>query len=116
VVFDTFNDIEKRKFKSLLLHKRTAIQHAYRLLVSRRVGGGGPPFSFLCLEQPLTGRAGCLRAAVLLQEKVQVPWGLTHAGHQSRCPGECLSGSWVFLFHCTPTLPLEACRHLLQAV
>uniref|UniRef100_A0A8C5TS95 Two pore segment channel 1 n=1 Tax=Malurus cyaneus samueli TaxID=2593467 RepID=A0A8C5TS95_9PASS len=32
VVFDTFNDIEKRKFKSLLLHKRTAIQHAYRLL------------------------------------------------------------------------------------
>ena len=43
VVFDTFNDIEKRKFKSLLLHKRTAIQHAYRLLVSQRVGrsGGG---------------------------------------------------------------------------
>uniref|UniRef100_A0A8C0AEV8 Voltage-dependent calcium channel protein TPC1 n=1 Tax=Bos mutus grunniens TaxID=30521 RepID=A0A8C0AEV8_BOSMU len=39
VVFDTFNDIEKRKFKSLLLHKRTAIQHAYRLLVSQRVGG-----------------------------------------------------------------------------
>ncbi|XP_030677313.1 two pore calcium channel protein 1 isoform X1 [Nomascus leucogenys] len=36
VVFDTFNDIEKRKFKSLLLHKRTAIQHAYRLLVSQR--------------------------------------------------------------------------------
>lgn len=44
MVFDTFNDIEKRKFKSLLLHKRTAIQHAYRLLVSQRVGwaGGGP--------------------------------------------------------------------------
>lgn len=38
VVFDTFNDIEKRKFKSLLLHKRTAIQHAYRLLISQRVG------------------------------------------------------------------------------
>uniref|UniRef100_A0A2K5PI71 Voltage-dependent calcium channel protein TPC1 n=1 Tax=Cebus imitator TaxID=2715852 RepID=A0A2K5PI71_CEBIM len=36
VVFDTFNDIEKRKFKSLLLHKRTAIQHAYRLLISQR--------------------------------------------------------------------------------
>uniref|UniRef100_A0A8C2VNF8 Two pore calcium channel protein 1 n=1 Tax=Chinchilla lanigera TaxID=34839 RepID=A0A8C2VNF8_CHILA len=36
VVFDTFNDIEKRKFKSLLLHKRTAIQHAFRLLTSQR--------------------------------------------------------------------------------
>lgn len=41
MVFDTFNDIEKRKFKSLLLHKRTAIQHAYRLLVSQRVGPWG---------------------------------------------------------------------------
>lgn len=40
VVFDTFNDIEKRKFKSLLLHKRTAIQHAYRLLVSHRRPAG----------------------------------------------------------------------------
>uniref|UniRef100_A0A9L0SZ09 Two pore segment channel 1 n=1 Tax=Equus caballus TaxID=9796 RepID=A0A9L0SZ09_HORSE len=40
VVFDTFNDIEKRKFKSLLLHKRTAIQHAYRLLVSQRKPAG----------------------------------------------------------------------------
>lgn len=37
VVFDTFNDIEKRKFKSLLLHKRTAIQHAYRLLITKQV-------------------------------------------------------------------------------
>ncbi|XP_029427700.1 two pore calcium channel protein 1 isoform X3 [Rhinatrema bivittatum] len=36
VVFDTFNDIEKKKFKSLLLHKRTAIQHTYRLLVSKQ--------------------------------------------------------------------------------
>ncbi|ERE75247.1 two pore calcium channel protein 1 [Cricetulus griseus] len=40
VVFDTFSDIEKRKFKSLLLHKRTAIQHAYRLLVSQQRPGG----------------------------------------------------------------------------
>ncbi|XP_014396545.1 PREDICTED: two pore calcium channel protein 1 isoform X2 [Myotis brandtii] len=40
VVFDTFNDIEKRKFKSLLLHKRTAIQHAYRLLISQRSPAG----------------------------------------------------------------------------
>lgn len=50
MVFDTFNDIEKHKFKSLLLHKRTAIQHAYHLLVSQRVGqqgqghGEGPHF------------------------------------------------------------------------
>ncbi|XP_062942993.1 two pore channel protein 1 isoform X2 [Cynocephalus volans] len=40
VVFDTFNDIEKRKFKSLLLHKRTAIQHAYHLLISHRRPAG----------------------------------------------------------------------------
>uniref|UniRef100_A0A8C9USE8 Two pore segment channel 1 n=1 Tax=Spermophilus dauricus TaxID=99837 RepID=A0A8C9USE8_SPEDA len=40
VVFDTFSDIEKRKFKSLLLHRRTAIQHAYRLLVSQRRPSG----------------------------------------------------------------------------
>uniref|UniRef100_A0A670ZW95 Voltage-dependent calcium channel protein TPC1 n=1 Tax=Pseudonaja textilis TaxID=8673 RepID=A0A670ZW95_PSETE len=37
VVFDTFNDIEKMKFRSLLLHKRTAVQHAYHLLVSKQV-------------------------------------------------------------------------------
>ncbi|XP_040207854.1 two pore calcium channel protein 1 [Rana temporaria] len=34
VVFDTFNDIEKKKFKSLLLHKHTAAQHSYQLLVN----------------------------------------------------------------------------------
>lgn len=60
VVFDTFNDIEKRKFKSLLLHKRTAIQHAYRLLVSQRVGRGArpggvlSPLPFSCPGQPLS--------------------------------------------------------------
>lgn len=37
VVFDTFNDVEKMKFKSLLLHKRSAIDHAFQLLVSRQV-------------------------------------------------------------------------------
>ncbi|KAL7392296.1 hypothetical protein ABVT39_022490 [Epinephelus coioides] len=36
VVFDTFNDVEKMKFKSLLLHKRSAIDHAFQLLVSRQ--------------------------------------------------------------------------------
>uniref|UniRef100_A0A8C6YJN7 Two pore segment channel 1 n=1 Tax=Naja naja TaxID=35670 RepID=A0A8C6YJN7_NAJNA len=40
VVFDTFNDIEKMKFRSLLLHKRTAVQHAYRLLVSKQRPSG----------------------------------------------------------------------------
>ncbi|NXY48915.1 TPC1 protein, partial [Ceuthmochares aereus] len=40
VVFDTFNDIEKKKFKSLLLHKRTAIQHAYRLLITKQRPSG----------------------------------------------------------------------------
>ncbi|XP_030273059.1 two pore calcium channel protein 1 isoform X3 [Sparus aurata] len=37
VVFDTFNDVEKMKFKSLLLHKRSAIDHAFQLLVSRQM-------------------------------------------------------------------------------
>ncbi|XP_064424335.1 two pore channel protein 1 [Latimeria chalumnae] len=40
VVFDTFNDIEKRKFRSLLLHKRTAVEHAFRLLVSKQRPAG----------------------------------------------------------------------------
>uniref|UniRef100_A0A8C6Z5M0 Two pore segment channel 1 n=1 Tax=Nothoprocta perdicaria TaxID=30464 RepID=A0A8C6Z5M0_NOTPE len=44
VVFDTFNDIEKRKFKSLLLHKRAAIQHAYRLLITKQVRPTGVSF------------------------------------------------------------------------
>lgn len=37
VVFDTFNGVEKMKFKSLLLHKRSAIEHAFQLLLSRQV-------------------------------------------------------------------------------
>ncbi|XP_077317387.1 two pore channel protein 1 isoform X4 [Lithobates pipiens] len=37
VVFDTFNDIEKKKFKSLLLHKHTAAQHSYQLLINPQV-------------------------------------------------------------------------------
>lgn len=36
VVFDTFNGVEKMKFKSLLLHKRCAMDHAFQLLVSRQ--------------------------------------------------------------------------------
>ncbi|XP_055775933.1 two pore channel protein 1-like isoform X2 [Salvelinus fontinalis] len=36
VVFDTFNGVEKMKFKSLMLHKRSAIDHAFQLLVSRQ--------------------------------------------------------------------------------
>ncbi|XP_076130340.1 two pore channel protein 1 [Alosa pseudoharengus] len=36
VVFDTFNGVEKMKFKSLLLHKRSAVEHAFQLLVSRQ--------------------------------------------------------------------------------
>uniref|UniRef100_A0A8C5LRM9 Voltage-dependent calcium channel protein TPC1 n=1 Tax=Leptobrachium leishanense TaxID=445787 RepID=A0A8C5LRM9_9ANUR len=40
VVFDTFNDIEKKKFKSLLLHKRTAMQHSYQLLLNSQASPG----------------------------------------------------------------------------
>uniref|UniRef100_A0A671MTJ4 Two pore calcium channel protein 1-like n=1 Tax=Sinocyclocheilus anshuiensis TaxID=1608454 RepID=A0A671MTJ4_9TELE len=46
VVFDTFNGVEKMKFKSLLLHKRSAIEHAFQLLVSRQVRPDG-----VCLKQ-----------------------------------------------------------------
>uniref|UniRef100_UPI00358DF891 two pore channel protein 1 n=1 Tax=Myxine glutinosa TaxID=7769 RepID=UPI00358DF891 len=35
VVFDSFNEVEKLKFKSLLLHKRAATEHAHRLLLAR---------------------------------------------------------------------------------
>lgn len=61
VVFDTFNDIEKRKFKSLLLHKRTAIQHAYRLLITKQVQGsaGLPGLRQRCLGN--TSALGCLK-------------------------------------------------------
>ncbi|KAG2471107.1 TPC1 protein, partial [Polypterus senegalus] len=40
VVFDTFNDVEKMKFKSLLLHKRSAVEHAFHLLVSKQRPNG----------------------------------------------------------------------------
>ncbi|KAG8455670.1 hypothetical protein GDO86_001747 [Hymenochirus boettgeri] len=43
VVFDTFNDVEKKKFKSLLLHKRSAIQHSYQLL-KNTLGTSGVSF------------------------------------------------------------------------
>uniref|UniRef100_A0A672MGC3 Two pore segment channel 1 n=1 Tax=Sinocyclocheilus grahami TaxID=75366 RepID=A0A672MGC3_SINGR len=39
VVFDTFNGVKKMKFKSLLLHKRSAIEHAFQLLVSLQFDG-----------------------------------------------------------------------------
>uniref|UniRef100_A0A672NVF5 Two pore segment channel 1 n=1 Tax=Sinocyclocheilus grahami TaxID=75366 RepID=A0A672NVF5_SINGR len=45
VVFDTFNGVEKMKFKSLLLHKRSAVEHGFQLLVSRQRPDG------VCLKQ-----------------------------------------------------------------
>lgn len=36
VVYETFTVIEKEKFRKLLLHKRKACQHAFKLLVSRQ--------------------------------------------------------------------------------
>ena len=35
IVFVVFSDIEKDKFRKLLLHKRRACQYAFRLLVTR---------------------------------------------------------------------------------
>lgn len=81
VVFDTFNDIEKHKFKSLLLHKRTAIQHAYGLLASQRVGqwGRGHREGLHSLLPPpppppfWLGRAGDPVAIMLPMGEMQVP-------------------------------------------
>jgi two pore calcium channel protein 1 len=36
VVYETFTRIERDKFRKLLLHKRKACQHAFRLLVSKQ--------------------------------------------------------------------------------
>lgn len=36
VVYETFTRIERDKFRKLLLHKRNACQHAFRLLVSKQ--------------------------------------------------------------------------------
>ncbi|XP_067014675.2 two pore channel protein 1 [Anabrus simplex] len=36
VVYETFTRIEREKFRKLLLHKRKACQHAFRLLVSKK--------------------------------------------------------------------------------
>uniref|UniRef100_T1IK76 Ion transport domain-containing protein n=1 Tax=Strigamia maritima TaxID=126957 RepID=T1IK76_STRMM len=36
VVYETFTVIEKEKFRKLLLHKRKACQHAFKLLVSKQ--------------------------------------------------------------------------------
>jgi hypothetical protein len=35
VVYEAFTRIEKDKFRKLLLHRRKACQHAFRLLVTR---------------------------------------------------------------------------------
>lgn len=80
VVFDTFNDVEKMKFKSLLLHKRSAIDHAFQLLVSRQVWP-----HLLCviyyvsLEKMIyfTRRSRLLRLSVLMWRSPQRPMGVS---------------------------------------
>lgn len=90
MVFDTFNDIEKRKFKSLLLHKRTAIQHAFHLLIRQRVGRSGGRASSsrsqeLCplAEQERAERPGTLW---LLAPGVAVP---KERGQYGLCVSPC---------------------------
>ncbi|XP_075219021.1 two pore calcium channel protein 1-like isoform X4 [Lycorma delicatula] len=39
VVYETFTSIEREKFKKLLLHKRQACRHAFRLLVTKQQPG-----------------------------------------------------------------------------
>lgn len=74
VVFDTFNDIEKRKFKSLLLHKRTAIQHAYRLLISQRVGVWGLGWEGLVPSRPPLPWAAPKHGGPAALERVLACW------------------------------------------
>lgn len=105
VVFDTFNDIEKRKFKSLLLHKRTAIQHAYRLLVSQRVGRRGLGREGLVLlslprpKQPLSmaGPAASETRSPALgrARKRRAPWDPVCAARPQWLP---LRGEWSGLY------------------
>ena len=40
VVYDTFSNLEKSKLRALFLHKREACMHAFRLLVTTKVGTG----------------------------------------------------------------------------
>lgn len=39
VVYETFTRIEREKYRRLLLHRRRACQHAFRLLVSKQTPG-----------------------------------------------------------------------------
>lgn len=113
VVFDTFNDIEKRKFKSLLLHKRTAIQHAYRLLISQRVGRSGLVGLGFCSPSlalgspPKQSRAGSFRKqeSCLFGEKERVgfPGVSCSAEHPEWLPPRG-GASWALSFP-TSTLP-----------
>lgn len=109
VVFDTFNDIEKRKFKSLLLHKRTAIQHAYRLLISQRVGGvgAGPRGVGLCSPALALAWTAALENPLEEQERAGCPGTLCSSGHPEWLPSR-ERGSLGSVFSCVDiaTLPV----------
>uniref|UniRef100_A0A8C1WG24 Voltage-dependent calcium channel protein TPC1 n=1 Tax=Cyprinus carpio TaxID=7962 RepID=A0A8C1WG24_CYPCA len=73
VVFDTFNGVEKMKFKSLLLHKRSAIEHAFQLLVSRQRPDG------VCLKQ-FDGLMRFYRPRMTAQDRFLTFKALNHSG------------------------------------
>uniref|UniRef100_A0A8C1CPS7 Two pore segment channel 1 n=1 Tax=Cyprinus carpio carpio TaxID=630221 RepID=A0A8C1CPS7_CYPCA len=73
VVFDTFNGVEKMKFKSLLLHKRSAIEHAFQLLVSRQRPDG------VCLKQ-FDGLMRFYRPRMTPQDRFLTFKALNHSG------------------------------------
>uniref|UniRef100_A0A8C2C1P9 Two pore segment channel 1 n=2 Tax=Cyprinus carpio TaxID=7962 RepID=A0A8C2C1P9_CYPCA len=74
VVFDTFNGVEKMKFKSLLLHKRSAIEHAFQLLVTRQVRPDG-----VCLKQ-FDGLMRFYRPRMTARDRFLTFKALNHSG------------------------------------
>uniref|UniRef100_A0A8C1RDB5 Two pore segment channel 1 n=1 Tax=Cyprinus carpio TaxID=7962 RepID=A0A8C1RDB5_CYPCA len=73
VVFDTFNGVEKMKFKSLLLHKRSAIEHAFQLLVTRQRPDG------VCLKQ-FDGLMRFYRPRMTARDRFLTFKALNHSG------------------------------------
>ena len=92
VVYTAFSQIEKDKFRKLLLHRRRACEHAFRLLVSSRGAAHHVSFAHFCglLEQ--------LRPASSLLERYLMYRALLSEDHDDfevakGCDGNSSSGA-----------------------